>query len=131
MEEKMTSITPTISLYAMPGIPALRTLSIKSIEEVVCDVSGVPHDVARKKTRKREAVFVRQLVFYFAAKYHESMPANENSLSAIGRYYGKNHATVVYARKTIDGFICTNRVIRQQCSTIDGLIKSSFLTDLC
>ena len=65
------------------------------------------------KTRKREVVQARQLAMYF------SKNLTKYSLSYIGNQIGKkDHATVLYACKTITDLIETDRNFKLQVEEI-------------
>ncbi len=54
------------------------------------------------KFRKREFVLVRQIVMTIIKAY------TRRSLTAVGEIYGKDHATVLHSKKTIDNLIDTD-----------------------
>jgi len=75
----------------------------------------------RLVSRKREVVMPRQLAMYFCKKY------TRNSLAAIGARYGKNHATVLHACKTVanlaetdEGYLQTLKAIQRDLSKLQA-----------
>src|SRR3989344_1663737 len=72
-----------------------REVSIDYIQKVVCDYFDLPIEMLKSKTRKREVVQARQISMYFSKKMTKS------SLASIGAHCGgKDHATVLHARRT-------------------------------
>ena len=64
-------------------------------------------------TRKRHIVFARQVAMYFLKK-HTHM-----GLSEIGRIFsGKDHATVLYAIKTVENLIDSDKKIKQDITVL-------------
>jgi chromosomal replication initiator protein len=81
-----------------------REVSIDYIQKVVCDYFGLPIDMIKSKTRKREVVQARQITMYFAKSFTKS------SLANIGMQCGgKDHATVLHACKTVNNLIDTDK----------------------
>lgn len=81
-----------------------REVSIDYIQKVVCDYFGLPIDVIKSKTRKREVVQARQITMFFAKSFTKS------SLASIGlQCGGKDHATVLHACKTVNNLIDTDK----------------------
>ena len=66
------------------------------LEQVVCKWWGVPRELVRSKSRKRELVIPRQLLMACEKVF------TTKSLSAIGEYFSnKDHATVLHAKKCV------------------------------
>ncbi len=73
------------------------SLSIAMIQEIVSKHFGVDIDDIKSKSRKREIVQARHFAMYFAKKI------TNKPYAEIGKQIGdRNHATVLYAYKTID-----------------------------
>lgn len=88
-------------------------LTLEKIQQVICDHFKIPEDLLQAKTRKREVVQARQLAMYF------SKNLTKYSLSYIGNQIGKkDHATVLYACKTITDLIETDRNFKLQVEEI-------------
>lgn len=85
-----------------------RELSIDSIETTVADMLSIDIELIKSKSRKRDVVQARQLIMYFSKKF------TKNSLASIGAKIGKrNHATVLYACRTVEDLIETNKEFRK------------------
>lgn len=80
-------------------------VSEEMLEDMICKATGVDKDTLlyNTKTRKRAVVQARQL--FMAVDYilhHKS-----KSLAVVGSKFGKDHATVLHARKTIANLYST------------------------
>jgi len=94
---------------------------LPKITRIVCRFYRMePWELMQKK-RKREIVQRRQLCMYLAKKYTTA------SLAVIGSEYLKDHATVLYAIKTIENLITTEREFRGEVvqiqSKLDQLVS--------
>jgi chromosomal replication initiator protein len=88
-------------------------VSIDYIQKVVCDYFGMPVDMIKSKTRKREVVQARQIAMYFAKAMTKS------SLSAIGAHCGgKDHATVLHACRTVNNLMETDKKYKASVSEL-------------
>ena len=93
-----------------------KPLSKEDIINIVCEVMEIHPDLISLKTRKREIVVCRQMVYYFLSIYFDY------SLAFIGRLFKQDHATVIHAKKTIMNLVHTDRNIRQSYETIKKMI---------
>ncbi len=72
----------------------------------------------QKNTRKREVVIARQIAMYLCKKL------TTDSLTTIGASLGnRNHSTVVYACRSIEGLIETDAKIAESVQAIEDSIK--------
>ena len=70
------------------------------------------------KSRKREYVLARQIAMYLISKYSTA------TLEKIGyQFNGKDHATVLHAKKVVNNLIDTDRNIKAQIKDLDNIIK--------
>lgn len=89
-------------------------ISVESIQTAVCDFYKVTKDALQSSSRKRNVVQARQIAMYFCKEM------TKNSLAAIGKQIGnRNHATVLYACKTINNLIETDKKIKSDIDTIN------------
>lgn len=95
----------------------------KKIMLIVCAEEGISPDIVLKKTRIKEIKEARQIIAYFCRKYINDKYGNPLSFQEVGNFIGKDHATVMYICKTLDGWILTNRVFRDKMEKYDNLIK--------
>ena len=95
-----------------------KEISIEYIQKIVSDYFGLPLDSINTECRKREIVLARQMGMYFAKKYTK-LP-----YSAIGANFGnRDHATVLYARRSIENLIETDKKVRLYVDEIDKKMK--------
>lgn len=101
--------------------------------EVVCEGESVKLIDIKRKTRKLEILYPRQLIMYFAKEY-KALP----TYKSIGEPFGKDHATVIAAHKVIQNYIDTDKTKREQINKyrdkLDGteviIKKTEILKDL-
>ena len=88
-------------------------LTIESIQSVVCDYLGIPEDLVRARTRKREVVQARQVAMYF------SKEITKHSLKTIGLHFGgRDHSTVIHAVRSVDDQIETDPSFREMVVSV-------------
>ncbi len=97
--------------------------NLKTIIETVGSVLGYqdPYLLLRMRTRKHDIVFARQLMFYFSWLY------TEYSLAQLGEQLGRNHSTIVYARKVITNYMYSKRRYAQIIETIREQLQHCLL----
>ncbi len=92
-------------------------LTVPKIVKITADYFSISVDAIHSKSRKREIVQARQIAMYFAKKY------TKLSLAAIGAEIGKkDHATVLYAAKTVSNLAETDKTFKTYLSEIDKRI---------
>lgn len=91
----------------------IETDSMELIISEVRKYQRVPNNFTYTKSQKRDVVFARQLSMYFGCKL------TKYSLMKIGSYFGKDHATVLHAKKTINNLVETDRLIRSDVYQIN------------
>ena len=97
-----------------------KEVSIDLIKKIVSEYFKVSINLINSTTRKREVVQTRQLVMYFAKKY------TKGSLENIGTNCGnKDHATVLYACKTVNNLLETDKQYRKCVDEIEKIISLS------
>lgn len=78
------------------GLSKKRTFTIETIQKIVCDHFGIPDDMVRAKSRKKEIALARQISMYMAKHY------TNHSLKTIGLHFGgRDHSTVIHAINNI------------------------------
>jgi len=91
------------------------------IIEVCNDIFGLGYNVlSDTKTRRREIVERRQIAIYIL-RHH-----TELSLSSIGGIFGKDHATILYAVRTIKDLVQVDKKIMYYVVSIKNKINSIF-----
>lgn len=70
------------------------------------------------KNRKREYIYARQMSIYLIMKYCTT------TLSRIGEVFnGKNHATVLHAKRQMQNLIETDKLVRKQVQEVENIIE--------
>lgn len=78
---------------------------------------SLPEDFNSHKTRKREYVYARQIAMMLISKY------TKFSLSKIGKEFGgRDHATVLHAKRTIQNLCEGSKKIKEEVDKIEKLI---------
>jgi len=93
-----------------------KPLSKEDIIRIVCEVMEIHPDLISLKTRKREIVVCRQMVYHVLSMYFDY------SLAFIGRLFKQDHATVIHAKKTIRNLLFSDREILKRYETIKKMI---------
>lgn len=75
---------------------------LHALEELVLDYFDVPKEYIRSYSRGEHAAYVRNCFFWLANTY------SWQSLPAIGRYFGRNHSSVLTGRNRIDTYMSDN-----------------------
>ncbi len=97
---------------------AEKTITVESIQKLVCDYFHLNASDIQTKSRKREVVQARQISMYLARKY------TKNSLSSIGEQIGnRDHATVLYACNAVSDLLKYDKTYRQSLESIENLLK--------
>ena len=93
-------------------------LSVDKIVNIVSNYFNVNLNQENDGCRKRVYVIARQVSMYFAKQL------TKHSLASIGKKIGnKDHATVLYAVKTINNIIATDRKFKAQIKEIEFKLK--------
>ena len=78
-------------------------LSIEEIQRITCEYFGIPDDLVRAKTRKREVVQARQVAMYFCKEF------TQHSLKTIGLHFGgRDHSTVIHGIQSVENQVETD-----------------------
>ena len=80
-------------------------MDIREIASLVEHETGISWNDMRLNTRKREIVFARQLVMALAKRY------TKLTLKLIAEPFNRDHATVLYAEKTISNLCDTDKEV--------------------
>jgi chromosomal replication initiator protein len=88
-------------------------LTIESIQSVVCEYLGIPEDLVRARTRKREVVQARQVAMFF------SKEITNHSLKTIGLHFGgRDHSTVIHAVRSVEDQVDTDPSFREMVGAV-------------
>lgn len=93
-------------------------ISIEHIQDVVCNYFKIEPEKFLSSSRKRELVQARQIAMYLSRNH------TSESLSTIGaKIGGREHATVLYAYKTVCDLLDTDRTFRKFVGDIEDRLK--------
>lgn len=73
-----------------------KTIMMADIVDAVCDMFGTTPSEIKSTRRRRDLVEARHMAMYACVKL---TPRN---YSDIGRYFGRDHSTVMYAERKLD-----------------------------
>lgn len=94
-------------------------ISLNQIYDIVCNNYSITHNELISKSRKSLISEARQVAIYLSRKL------TNNSLTDIGKSLGnRNHATIVYAHKTINDLISTNPTLKKRVQQIESEINN-------
>jgi len=104
-----------------------KLLPTEYIRNAVCTYKGIPIKTVYSKTdnnelnRKRENVYIRQLVFYLACI--EMKATSQNTFEKIGG--DQDHNTVRHAKKTIEVEMELNQNVREDVEQLTKILNLS------
>ena len=87
-----------MSPYIIPGIRR-ADLDFASIMKTVAQYFNLQEEILLKKKRKKELVFARQLICYFARKY------TRMTLKGIAKNFSFDHTSVIHSVNSIQDFL--------------------------
>lgn len=95
-----------------------KDYTIDGIQKTICEHFEMPVENLQSKTRKREIVQARQIAMYFCKSLTNA------SLASIGSQIGnKDHATVLYACKTVNNLIEMDKSFKAQIDQINTKLR--------
>ncbi len=84
-------------------------VNLDFIQKTVAAYFGIPVELLKDKTRKKEVVTARQVAMYFA-KHHTS-----HTLKTIGFHFGgRDHTTVMHSVQTVSDLVDSDKKFREQ-----------------
>ena len=96
-----------------------KQITIDSIKNAVCNYYNIKPDKLVMRSRKREVVVARQVAMYLSKKHTSTALASIGSL--LGRY---DHATVLYACKTIEGQLQVDKELQKSVNEIEQMMTA-------
>jgi chromosomal replication initiation ATPase DnaA len=109
-------------------------LTIEEIVETICKLMDVDiYDVLYTKSRKRNIVECRYFGMYFIRKHIPNSYKNgmQVSYETIGKYYKKDHATVMHAVSLMEHLIKTNKEYRNRAQKYETILFQLSHNDIC
>ena len=94
-----------------------KQITIDSIKNAVCNYYDIKPDKLVMRSRKREVVVARQVAMYLSKKHTSTALAGIGSM--LGRY---DHATVLYACKTIEGQLQVDKELQKSVTEIEQMM---------
>jgi len=93
-------------------------ITIDRIIDAVCEYFKITRDILFSNTKTRDIVVARQIAMYVSKEMTNS------PLNTIGKAIGnKNHATVLYAHKTIESLRDTDKILDHQVKEIERKLR--------
>lgn len=102
-----------INYWTIPGI--YNSNSVEGIIYNVTKLFNINREQLFIKSRKREIVICRQVCMWLMRR---NLDNNLYSFQRIGDYFGKDHATVMYAIKTIENLLETDKELKKQIKNL-------------
>jgi len=103
-------------------VPKRQSLTVEQVQRVVAEHFGIPEDMMRAKTRRKEIALARQVAMYLAKLYTNS------SLKTIGLHFGgRDHSTVIHALNLVEKLRNRDQAFRDQVDEIAQQIRLSAL----
>ena len=111
-------IHPYIYVGTFKRFMPIGKLTKEEILKVICRELQMDFDeVKNRKTRLREFVYARQLYAYFCKQY-----TNE-SLSKIGQFINKDHATMIHSINQIKGYYEFDNATQNDVKKLETILK--------
>jgi hypothetical protein len=98
---------------------------LQILSDTVEDYFNIPRGQIKVKTRKKEIKEPRQIAMFFAMDILYPKNGKLYSETNIGKYFFKDHATVIHAKKTINNLINTDKQLREDVDEIRKKIKEN------
>ncbi len=100
----------------------LQAVSVERIQDMVAKEFGIPSDLLRSKTRKKDVVQARQIAMFLSTEF------TRLTLKAIGLHFGgRDHATVIHARETINEGVKSSRDMAEAVESLRHRIELTAL----
>lgn len=94
-----------------------ETIDAGRIIDVVCKFYNLKKEELLARKRTKEVALARQIAMYLITELL-SMP-----LQAVGNIFGKDHATVIYAKKTISDEMSQNKKLAVEINDMKQMLK--------
>lgn len=88
------------------------------IIEIVCDHFKLAVKEVQSRSRVREFVYARNIIFYLLRK-HTKM-----SLKSSGELFGRDHTTVIHGIETLNNLMYTDTDVRSEVELIEEKVKA-------
>ncbi len=96
----------------------LKEVTVDNILELVASVMGVEVEDFSSKRKTRDIATARQVAMYICKEH------TKTTLTSIGELFGgRTHATVMYACKTVENLIATDKLIKSKVEEIQRKLQ--------
>lgn len=107
--------------WVMPGLSNLSLVKgdykkMEAITQIVCKHFALSIDDVRSKNRGRPYVDARSIAMYFTFK------KTQMYLTAIGKYFNRDHSTIIYARSKVENLMFSSRKFNNTVQEIEKLL---------
>jgi len=99
---------------------------LELISDTVEDYYSIPRGHLKIVIRKTEIKEPRQIAMYFGMQLLYPKNKSLYSQTKMGKFFGKDHATVIHANKRISGLIETDKILRVDVEEIGKKINERF-----
>ncbi|MCL4116464.1 UNVERIFIED_CONTAM: hypothetical protein GTU68_049856 [Idotea baltica] len=105
---KQQNITLTVARRVLADLEreCIRIINMADIEKAVCGFFGVTAKDLKSPSRQRTIAQPRMLAMYLARKHTQA------AYTEIGKYFGRNHSTVIAAEKRVKDWIADGTVLQ-------------------
>ena len=112
-----------VSPYVLPGLYVTRNITPETIISLVSSYLHVPEKDMFKKSRKRDIVYARSLCYVLLKEF--KVPSCE-TFSGIGRFFKKDHSTILHNYNQIIGLAQIYPVVAGDIKSLMSLTKEVF-----
>tara|TARA_Y100001937_G_scaffold23697_2_gene33785 strand:+ start:521 stop:868 length:348 start_codon:yes stop_codon:yes gene_type:complete len=96
-----------IGLADRPQIRRISSCTVDNMCELIADYTGINKELIRHKTRKREFVLARQIIYAILRKHYNL------SLNQIGGLFSKDHSTIIHSLEVHECDYETDRLYKK------------------
>jgi chromosomal replication initiator protein len=93
----------------------------EKIIETVCEHFKLTFKDLQSRSRVREFVYARHIIFYLIRK-HTKM-----SLKSSGEMFGRDHTTVIHSVETLNNLMYTEYDVRSEVERLEEIVKTKAL----
>ena len=86
------------------------------VKNVVSSYYGQKIELFEQKTRKKAVIKLRQVAIYLMCKN------SKMTLESIGKLFSKDHATVLYSRNVLEGYLIWDKELKKELEELQNLI---------
>lgn len=114
----------SMNYMCVPGIkeeykaPILRVVTPEKIIEAVCGHLKLTEKDVLSRSRYKERVYARHIIFYLLRK------KTKITLKAAGELLHRDHTTVIHSIETLENLMCTEPDVRAEVDQIEEAIMA-------